>query len=120
MISGFSCDYFDGYVARKLNLVSYTGNILDKCADKINHTFLLAVIINKYNENKYYLFLYFLRELIVFILRKTGIKPLTSSEHGKIKTFLFPLTIFYYHYNLQMKQTYLILWFIYNFFTIFI
>ena len=99
MIIGFTFDYMDGYVSRKLKLKSDLGNILDKIVDKINQTCLLATIINKYTISKWYLILFFIREIIMLLLRKLGLKSKMSSFHGKLKTFIFPLSVILFHYN---------------------
>jgi CDP-diacylglycerol--glycerol-3-phosphate 3-phosphatidyltransferase len=120
MLFGFSFDYMDGYFARKLNVSSKLGNILDKISDKVNQLMLLLLLVSKFKVNILYVGLFILREIIMFTLRKLDKKPVTSSIHGKLKTFIFPVTIILYHFNLPLKQIYLFLLSIYNLITLFL
>lgn len=117
---GFTGDYFDGYIARKYNLSSYFGNILDKLVDKINQLGILLLLIVKFNISPIYLLLYIIREAIIFIMRKNNMKSTSSSIHGKLKTALFPLLLLLFHYNVSIKMEYLQLLTIYNFITLLI
>lgn len=118
MLFGFTFDYFDGYLARRLNQTSSLGNILDKITDKVNHFALLNVIMYNYDKSYYYLYMYILREIIIFVLRLSNLKLATSTYHAKVKTVLFPFCLLFYHYNIFGKDIYFNLWFLYNFLTI--
>ena len=118
MILGFLCDYLDGYFARKLKLSSDLGNILDKIVDKINQALLLTTMIKKYKISKWHLIFYLLREIIMFIMRKLKYKPITSSFHGKFKTFIFPLSLIFFAKDLFFKKIFINLLSIYNVFTL--
>lgn len=118
MIIGFCCDYLDGYYAKKLNLSSKLGNILDKIVDKINHTAIFITIISQYKQSRWYLILFFIREIIMYLLRKLKLKQSTSSPHGKLKTFIFPLSLLFFHKNIIFSKIYLKLWSVYNYLTI--
>ncbi len=115
---GFTCDYFDGYIARKFNISSKFGNIIDKFVDKINQIGILLLLIAKFDISPIYLFLLILRETIMYILRKNNMKSVSSSFHGKLKTFLFPALLILFHYNVSIKMEYLQLLTIYNFITL--
>ena len=115
---GFTCDYLDGYIARKFNLSSYFGNILDKLVDKINQVGILLLLIFKFNISPIYLLLYIIRETIIFIMRKNNMKSTSSSIHGKLKTALFPLLLILFHYNVSIRFEFLQLLTIYNFITL--
>ncbi len=115
---GFTCDYFDGLIARKFNISSDFGNILDKFVDKINQIGIQLLLIIKFDISPIYLFLYLLRETIMYIMRKNNMKPVTSSFHGKLKTALFPLLLILFHYNMFFKMEYLQLLTVYNFVTL--
>jgi cardiolipin synthase len=117
---GFTCDYLDGYIARKYNLSSYFGNILDKLVDKINQIGILLLLIFKFNISPIYLLLYIIRETIIFIMRKNNMKSTSSSIHGKLKTALFPLLLLLFHFNVSIKFEFLQLLTIYNFITLLI
>lgn len=120
MIIGFSCDYLDGYLARKYKTESDVGNILDKIVDKINQLFLLITLINKSNVSKLYLLLFCLRKIIMYLLRKFNLKKVKSSIHGKIKTFIFPLSLIFFHMDIFFKYIFLNLLTVYNFITLFL
>jgi cardiolipin synthase len=115
---GFTCDYLDGYIARKYNLSSYFGNILDKLVDKINQVGILLLLIFKFNISPIYLLLYIIRETIIFIMRKNNMKSTSSSFYGKLKTALFPLLLILFHFNVSIRIEFLQLLTIYNFITL--
>jgi len=115
---GFTCDYLDGVVARKLNISSHFGNILDKLVDKINQIGILLLLIIKFNVSPIYLILYIIRETIIYIMRKNNMKSTSSSFYGKLKTALFPLLLLLFHFNVSIRIEYLQLLTIYNFITL--
>jgi phosphatidylglycerophosphate synthase len=117
---GFSCDYFDGYIARKYNISSAFGNILDKMVDKINQIGILLLLIIKFNISPIYLLLYIIRESIMIYLRMNNKKSVSSSFHGKLKTALFPLLLLLFHFDASIKLDYLNILTIYNFITLLI
>ena len=117
---GFTCDYLDGYIARKFNLSSYFGNILDKLVDKINQIGILLLLIFKFNISPIYLLLLIIREIIIFVMRKNNMKSTSSSFHGKLKTALFPLLLILFHYNVSIRFEFIQLLTIYNFITLLI
>jgi hypothetical protein len=97
---GFLFDFLDGWLARKFNIKSKIGNILDKIVDKLNQSMLLLLLI------------------IMFYLRIKKIKSKYSSIHGKLKTSLFPLTIILYHFKNPYAFIYLNLITFYNYITL--
>ena len=120
LVIGCLCDYLDGYFARKFKIESNFGNFLDKIVDKINQSLMLLTIINVYNESWYYLFFFIIRELIMFLSRYLKCKSQKSSFYGKLKTFIFPISLFLYHYNFIGKKIYLNFLTIFNFITLLI
>ena len=103
-------DYFDGYFARKYNLVSQLGEILDPIADKILIVFLLfglAVNLTSY-------FIGFLsaiiiaREIWVGALRDLNARQNTNATKvtflAKIKTTIQLLTISTYLFGLATNN----------------
>lgn len=117
---GFSCDYWDGYIARKYIISSSFGNILDKLVDKICQILLLLILIIKFNVSPNYLFLYILREIIIYLMRVNNMKSYNSTFYGKLKTLLFPLLLILFHYNIPVKYIYLNLLTLFNFVTLLI
>ena len=115
---GFLFDFLDGWLARKFNIKSKIGNILDKIVDKLNQSMLLLLLIKIYNIKKIYFLLFLLREIIMFYLRIKKIKSKYSSIHGKLKTSLFPFTIILYHFKNPYAFIYLNLITFYNYITL--
>jgi phosphatidylglycerophosphate synthase len=93
---GFHCDFIDGKIARKLNITSKLGNILDKTVDKINQSVLLIVFYLKYNTTILYLLLFLVRESIMYYMRINKLKSMASSKLAKIKTYIFPYIFILY------------------------
>ena len=109
-------DYFDGYLARKYNLVSQLGEILDPIADKILILFLLFAI--SINLTSYYIgFLsavIITREIWVGALRDFNARQQNTNATrvtflAKIKTTIQLFTISTYLLGLAMNNTLIVL-----------
>ena len=93
IILGGITDYFDGFLATKLNLKSRFGAIIDPLTDKI---FLLIPLLwlSKIDLIPFWsLSIILFRELIISALRTTIKDGLPASQLGKYKTFFFFLTL---------------------------
>ena len=109
-------DYFDGYLARKYNLVSQLGEILDPIADKILIVFLLFAIT--VNLTSYYIgFLsavIITREIWVGALRDFNARQQNTNATrvtflAKIKTTVQLFTISTYLLGLAMNNMVIVL-----------
>ena len=109
-------DYYDGYLARKYNLVSQLGEILDPIADKILIVFLLFAI--SINLTSYYIgFLsavIITREIWVGALRDFNARQKNSNATkvtflAKIKTTVQLFTISAYLLGLAMNTMLIVL-----------
>ena len=109
-------DYFDGYLARKFDLVSELGEILDPIADKILIVFLLFAIA--VNLSSYYIgFLaaaIITREIWVgalrdFNARKQNTHATKVTFLAKIKTTVQLFTISTYLFGLAMNNMFIVL-----------
>ena len=93
-------DYFDGYVARKTNSVTYLGSLLDLLADKLL-VCLILIWLSFLNSSFLFVFAVILivsREIIIssirqFISENYDSKLLKVSLLGKLKTVLQMFTI---------------------------
>ncbi len=97
MIVAALTDVFDGKIARKFNMVSNLGKILDPIADKLSQMAIVIILIVKFWQNdgivKYIFFLFIFKELIMIvggaILLSKGLRPTAAEIWGKIATVVF-------------------------------
>lgn len=92
LLSG-ATDAIDGYVARKYNMVTDLGKVLDPLADKLTQTSLAIVIAIKMPAFRFILLIFVVKELIMicggFFLYKKNIKMNSSKWFGKVATVVF-------------------------------
>lgn len=91
-ISGIT-DVLDGYIARKFNLSSKLGKILDPISDKLTQLALCICLSIRYNNLVFLLLIFLIKEFGMLIggisMVKKGIDIPASKWYGKISTFLF-------------------------------
>lgn len=91
-------DFFDGYLARKLNLVTGFGKLMDPLADKLLVISAIFILLDmKIIPYWWLLLLVILRELLVLGVRLAAIegggKVIAASFSGKAKTFTQMISI---------------------------
>lgn len=95
MIVAAVTDLFDGKIARKFNMVSNLGKILDPIADKLSQIAIVIILIVKFWDGylKYILFLFIVKELIMVfggaLLLAKGLRPVAAEMWGKVATTVF-------------------------------
>ncbi|MFR5876839.1 MAG: CDP-alcohol phosphatidyltransferase family protein [Eubacterium sp.] len=95
MIVAALTDVFDGKIARKFNMVSNLGKILDPIADKLSQIAIVIILIVKFWDGylKYILFLFIVKELLMVIggalLLSKGMRPVAAEVWGKAATVVF-------------------------------
>ena len=93
IITGGLTDYFDGLIARKFNLKTRLGAILDPLSDKVFYLIPLTFLC-KINFIPFWsLSLILFRELIISSLRNSEKDGLPASQLGKFKTFFFFISV---------------------------
>jgi len=104
-------DAVDGYLARRMNLVTQFGKFLDPLADKLLVGVALIMMILLGRVALWIVVIILGRELLVTLLRIVAIRRnnqvVEASRAGKYKTgfqiaAIFPL-LFHYEYNLGLK-----------------
>lgn len=83
-------DFFDGYLARKYNLVSATGKLLDPLADKFLVTAVLISLLAVHKIWFFWVLILICREFFIMGLRLFALESgyeITVSQWGKSKTF---------------------------------
>jgi len=107
IIIGGLTDYFDGFIARKFNLKTRLGAILDPLSDKVFYLIPLVFLCKNNLIPFWSLTLILFRELIISSLRNSAKDGLPASQLGKFKTFFFfisvitffsPLKIIFFRY----------------------
>ena len=95
MIVAALTDVFDGKIARKYNMVSNLGKILDPIADKLSQIAIVIILLVKFWDGplKYILFLFIFKELLMIIgaaiLMSKGMRPVAAEVWGKLATVVF-------------------------------
>ncbi len=98
IISGLS-DIIDGLIARKCNLVSDLGKILDPIADKMTQIVVILCLTINHPSLLPMFGVLFLKELLtlfaaVYVLTN-GTKPISARWWGKLSTIVIFLTMIY-------------------------
>ena len=98
LISGLS-DIVDGFIARKFNMVSDLGKVLDPIADKLTQAVVLLCLTINHAAILPMFAVLFVKELITMFvavyLLSSGTKPISSKWFGKLSTVVIFLAIFY-------------------------
>ena len=82
-------DYLDGIVARKYNITSDSGKLLDPAVDKIFTISVLTAFVEKHYISSFWVFFIITREMLITWIRSLGAKKgyiMAASNEGKIKT----------------------------------
>jgi cardiolipin synthase len=92
-------DMFDGLIARKFNMVTQLGKLIDPFADKLTQGALIICFLLKYQYMRYLLVLYVLKEgfmLVagIFMLHHNGKKLNGAKWFGKVSTALVYIVMF--------------------------
>ena len=93
IIIGGLTDYFDGLIARKYNLKTRLGAILDPLSDKVFYLIPLIFLCKNNLIPFWSLTLILFRELIISSLRNSTKDGLPASQLGKFKTFFFFISV---------------------------
>ena len=102
IIAGLT-DYFDGLIARKFNLKTRLGAILDPLGDKVFYLVPLVFLCKNNFIPFWSLSLILFRELIISTLRNTAKDGLPASLYGKLKTFFFFISIIFFFIPSKME-----------------
>lgn len=97
MIIAALTDLIDGKIARKFNMVSNLGKILDPIADKLSQIAIVIILLIKFWTSfpmlKYVLFLFIFKELLMVcggaLLMAKGMRPVAAEMWGKVATTVF-------------------------------
>ena len=92
IISGIT-DFLDGKIARKYNMVSELGKLLDPVADKVTQGVLLLYLVNKYPLIQLTLILFVVKEASMLIVSSKVLELTQKNDgakwYGKISTAVF-------------------------------
>lgn len=95
-LSGLT-DVVDGYIARRFNMVSDLGKILDPIADKLTQGSLILCLTVTYDWMKWLIALFIVKEIAMAVMGLLVIKQKDSVNsaqwHGKLSTVLLYATM---------------------------
>lgn len=97
MMVAAATDLLDGKIARKYDMVSNLGKILDPIADKLSQIAIVIILLYKFWNTvptlKYVLFLFIFKELLMVaggaLLMAKGMRPVAAEFWGKLATTVF-------------------------------
>ena len=98
VLSGFS-DVVDGFIARRFNMVSDLGKVIDPIADKLTQVVALLCLAIKHTAIIPAFIVLFIKELLTMFvaihLMSNGTKPISSRWWGKLSTVIIFITMVY-------------------------
>ena len=98
VVSGLS-DIADGFIARKFNMISDLGKVLDPIADKLTQVVIILSLAIKHPSIFPMFIVLFAKEIITLLaaahILSKGIKPISSKWFGKLSTVVIFFTMFY-------------------------
>ena len=103
IVIGVLTDFFDGLIARKYNLKTKLGAILDPLSDKVFYLIPLVFLCKNNLIPFWSLTLILFRELIISSLRSLTKDGLPASQLGKFKTFFFFISVIIFFSPLKIS-----------------
>ena len=90
-------DFLDGFIARKFNMITEFGKLLDPLADKLMQAALILVLILEIDYMYLLALVFIIKELIMtiaaYVFVKKGKKLDGSKWFGKVSTTMFDVTM---------------------------
>lgn len=111
VLSGVT-DVVDGFVARRFDMVSDLGKVLDPVADKLTQTVALGCLLLRFHSLRWLLGVLVVKETImavmgILVIRRTGAVH-SAAWHGKLATCILYAVIFthivWYNIPLSMSE----------------
>lgn len=105
-------DMLDGYIARKYNLVTKLGIVLDPFADKLMLLTILTCLVIKNYIPSWILIIVATKDLFMIIIGSVLFKKdiiIPANKLGKISTFVFYFSIFMLSFDINVGKYFLYL-----------
>ena len=111
LLSGIT-DIADGYIARRFNMISDFGKVLDPIADKLTQAAILLCLVTRFPYMFYLFLLMAIKETIMFITGAMGVyysgEVHGADWHGKLNTvliyFMMVMHIVWYKMPLHISK----------------
>ncbi len=96
IISGLT-DFADGYIARRFNMITEIGKLIDPIADKLSQAAVLFVLMIKIKYMYLFVIIFVIKELFMaintYVLFRRGKKLDGAQWYGKVSTAVFYSTM---------------------------